>query len=81
MVPTVHAQAFAREISTAFDQISAASERYGRIATRKVVRVNAPATFAMRWLIPRLGDFRRQQPEVDVRVHRLQQRGRIQRHL
>ncbi|SOY72947.1 LysR substrate-binding domain-containing protein [Cupriavidus taiwanensis] len=68
MVPTVHAQAFAREISTAFDQISAASERYGRIATRKVVRVNAPATFAMRWLIPRLDDFRRAQPEVDVRV-------------
>jgi len=68
MVPTVHAQAFGREVSTAFDHLSAASERYGRIATRKVVRVNAPATFAMRWLIPRLDDFRKQQPEVDVRV-------------
>ncbi|WP_342050151.1 MULTISPECIES: LysR substrate-binding domain-containing protein [unclassified Cupriavidus] len=68
MVPTVHAQAFGREISEAFDHISAASERYGRIATRKVVRVNAPATFAMRWLIPRLDDFRQQQPDVDVRV-------------
>jgi DNA-binding transcriptional LysR family regulator len=68
MVPTVHAQAFASEISEAFDHISAASERYGRIATRKVVRVNAPATFAMRWLIPRLDGFRQLQPDVDVRV-------------
>lgn len=68
MVPTVHAQAFGREISEAFDHIGAASELYGRIATRKVIRVNAPATFAMRWLIPRLDGFHRLQPDVDVRV-------------
>ena len=68
MVATVHAQAFGREISEAFDHVSAASELYGKIASRKVVRVNAPATFAMRWLIPRLDGFRQQQPDVEVRV-------------
>ncbi|TMS59778.1 LysR family transcriptional regulator [Imbroritus primus] len=68
MVATVHAQAFSREISAAFDHISEASERYGKSASRKVVRVNAAATFAMRWLIPRLDDFHARQPDVDVRV-------------
>lgn len=68
MVATVHAEAFAREISAAFDHIGAASERYGKIAAQKIIRVNAPATFAMRWLIPRLADFRARHPDVEVRV-------------
>lgn len=68
MVPTVQARAFAREISQAFDHISDASRRYGKRAQHKIVRVNAPATMAMRWLIPRLSDFRRKCPGVEVRV-------------
>lgn len=68
MVATVHARAFAREISQAFDHISDASRRYGKRATEKVIRINAPATMAMRWLIPRLGDFRQRSPGVEVRV-------------
>ena len=58
MVATSHAKAFAREISAAFDHIGDAARRYGKEAASRVVRVNAPATFAMRWLIPRLADFR-----------------------
>ena len=68
MVATAHARAFAREISQAFDHIGDASRRYGKRATQKIIRVNAPATMAMRWLIPRLEDFRRQSPGVEVRV-------------
>lgn len=68
MVPSQHAQAFAREISTAFDLICDASSRYGKVAANRIVRVNAPATFAMRWLIPRLASFREAHPDVEVRV-------------
>jgi LysR family glycine cleavage system transcriptional activator len=68
MVATEHAKAFAREISAAFDHITDASTRYGKLSTSKVVRVNAPATFAMRWLIPLLGDFHKRHPKTEVRV-------------
>lgn len=68
MVATAHARAYAREISQAFDHISDASRRYGRRSRRPVIRVNAPATMAMRWLIPRLTSFRLRYPDVEVRV-------------
>jgi LysR family glycine cleavage system transcriptional activator len=68
MVATGHARAFAREISAAFDHISDASRRYGKNANTKVVRINAPATLAMRWLIPRLAEFRARHPGTEVRV-------------
>lgn len=68
MVATVHAKAFAREISAAFDHISDASQRYGKLATSKVIRVNAPATFAMRWLIPQLVKYRELNTQTEVRV-------------
>jgi DNA-binding transcriptional LysR family regulator len=68
MVATGHAKAFAREISAAFDHIADASTRYGKRLTSKVVRVNAPATFAMRWLIPRLDEFRARHPKTEVHI-------------
>lgn len=68
MVATAHARAYAREISQAFDHISDASRRYGKRSRRPVIRVNAPATMAMRWLIPRLTSFRLRNPDVEVRV-------------
>jgi LysR family transcriptional regulator, glycine cleavage system transcriptional activator len=68
MVATGHARAFAREISAAFDHISDASRRYGKNANSKVIRINAPATLAMRWLIPRLAEFRARHPATEVRI-------------
>lgn len=68
MVATSHAKAFAREISAAFDHIGDAAQRYGKKASTKVIRVNAPATLAMRWLIPQLPSFRERHPHVEVRI-------------
>ncbi|WP_186087755.1 LysR substrate-binding domain-containing protein [Burkholderia gladioli] len=68
MVASAHALALAREISSAFDHIADASERYGKGHQIKVIRVSAPATVAMRWLVPRLAEFTRRWPDVDVRV-------------
>jgi LysR family transcriptional regulator, glycine cleavage system transcriptional activator len=68
MVASGHARAFAGEISAAFDHIADAAERYGKNQHRKVIRVSAAATVAMRWLIPRLPLFTAIRPDVDVRV-------------
>jgi DNA-binding transcriptional LysR family regulator len=68
MVASPHARALAREISAAFDHIADAAERYGKKQQLKIIRVSAPATVAMRWLIPRLPLFTETHPGVDVRV-------------
>ncbi len=64
-------QAFQGEVAAALGRIATAARRHadqaGR-AGRRVLTVNALATFALRWLLPRLGDFRRSHPTIDVRL-------------
>ena len=59
------------EIGPALDRISFAVQRHR--ATRgavpaAVLRVNALATFSMRWLLPRLSRFRDERPDIEVRL-------------
>jgi LysR family glycine cleavage system transcriptional activator len=68
MVPTPAARLFASEVSSSFDRITAAADACGRPATRRILRVSAPSTFAMRWLIPRLERFHAERPEVEIAV-------------
>jgi len=68
MVATPMARVFATEVSHAFDRLIAAAEICGRPGARRILRVNAPTSFAMRWLIPRLEHFHRRQPRVEVAV-------------
>ncbi|MGA2549559.1 MAG: LysR substrate-binding domain-containing protein [Burkholderiaceae bacterium] len=42
-------------------------EKFVRRASGSV-RVNVPASFALYWLLPRLADFHRQWPDIEVRV-------------
>ncbi|AOZ00990.1 transcriptional regulator [Cupriavidus sp. USMAHM13] len=67
---TPAATAYLAEIGPAFDRIASATSRYGRGAarTRTVLRVSSVATFALRWLVPRLERFRQRHPQADVRV-------------
>jgi DNA-binding transcriptional LysR family regulator len=68
MVATPIARVFAAEVSLSFDRVTAAAEACGRPGARRILRVSAPTSFAMRWLIPRLGRFRLAQPLVEVAV-------------
>lgn len=68
MTPTPHGVAFAKELGIGFGQISAACESYGRLRARQTLHVRAPATFAMRWLIPRLPQFYELAPSAEVHV-------------
>jgi DNA-binding transcriptional LysR family regulator len=68
MVATPIARVFAAEVSLSFDRLIAAAEACGRPGARRILRVSAPTSFAMRWLIPRLARFHQAQPNVEVVV-------------
>jgi LysR family transcriptional regulator, glycine cleavage system transcriptional activator len=59
------------EFGPALDRISAAARQHterrgGPVAT--VLRVNALATFSLRWLLPRLTLFREEHPDIEVQL-------------
>ena len=59
------------ETGPALDRLSSAAERHqarGGKAPPAVLRVNALATFSLRWLLPRLAQFRERHPEIEVRL-------------
>lgn len=59
------------EIGPALDRISSAVQRHRAThseAPADVVRVNALATFSMRWLLPRLKRFRDERPDIEVHL-------------
>jgi LysR family transcriptional regulator, glycine cleavage system transcriptional activator len=68
MTATPAARVFAAEVSLSFDRVTAAAQACGRPGVRRILRVSAPTTFAMRWLIPRLERFYAERPEVEVAV-------------
>jgi DNA-binding transcriptional LysR family regulator len=68
MVATPIAAMFADEVSHALDRVGRAAEACGRSATRRILRVSAPTSFAMRWLIPRLDRFHVDHPLIEVVV-------------
>ncbi len=68
MTATQAARAFAAEVSLSFDRMTEAAEACGRPSARYLLRVSAPTTFALRWLIPRLERFHAARPEVEVAV-------------
>jgi len=52
----------------ALDSIDAAAARLAANRAAGVLTVSLLPTFAMRWLIPRLGRFQARQPEIEVRL-------------
>ena len=59
------------ETGPALDRMSAAAARHQArdgTAPMAVLRVNAPATFSLRWLLPRLNQFRERHPGIEVRL-------------
>ena len=68
MVPTPIASVFAAEVGLSLDRLAAAADACGRPGTRRILRVSAPTSFAMRWLIPRLDRFHDAHRHVEVTV-------------
>lgn len=69
VVLTPAARTYLEEIGPSFDQISRATAKYGLVSpVARTLRVNALATFTLRWLVPRLGMFRDAHAGIDVKV-------------
>ncbi|SAL00602.1 transcriptional regulator GcvA [Caballeronia ptereochthonis] len=69
VVLTPAAKTYLAEVGPLFEQLSQATARYGLSeAVFRPLTVNAPATFVLRWLVPRLEHFRTEHPDVEVRV-------------
>jgi LysR family transcriptional regulator, glycine cleavage system transcriptional activator len=66
MIATPVGRAFAAEVSLAFDRVTAAAEACGRPGARRIIRVSAPTSFAMRWLIPHLVRFHADHPDIEI---------------
>lgn len=62
--PTVEGAALASELSEAFDRVRSALSR----VQRRQVTLSCSATIMMFWLLPRLADFKRLYPEIDLRL-------------
>ncbi|GAB2882261.1 transcriptional regulator GcvA [Paraburkholderia jirisanensis] len=55
-------------VQIAFDNIAVATEQLRDSGVVHVLRVNALPTFAMKWLLPRLSQFQRMAPNVELRL-------------
>jgi LysR family glycine cleavage system transcriptional activator len=66
---TPAARVYLEEIGPLFEQLSQATTRYGIPGTvSRTLSVNAPATFTLRWLVPRLAKFHAEHRDVNVSV-------------
>jgi len=71
---TPDGETYLAEVSASFDRIAHATQQQlgaqhalGR-QPHHLLRVNAQATFALRWLVPRLSQFQAQHPDIEVRL-------------
>jgi LysR family transcriptional regulator, glycine cleavage system transcriptional activator len=68
-LPTEAGTELLAEVGPALDRLGAACQRLQTRGTvAGTIRLSALPTFAMRWLIPRLPDFQRDHPGLDLRI-------------
>lgn len=61
-------QAYLPAVRSAFDQLNEATEKLLQKDKGGHLTVTTTASFAMKWLVPRLGGFQRANTEIDVRI-------------
>ena len=61
-------QAYLPAVRAAFDQLNEATEKLLQKDRGGSLTVTTTTSFAVKWLVPRLGGFQRNHPEIDVRV-------------
>ncbi|MBL8692204.1 MAG: LysR family transcriptional regulator [Rhodospirillaceae bacterium] len=65
---TPQGRAYQPGLTAAFDGIARLTEQVTQARDDRVLTVGVGPTFAIRWLIPRLGDFHRAHPGIEVRL-------------
>lgn len=65
---TAAGRAYQSGLTPIFDALASLTAQVTASAGVRVLTIGVGPTFAMRWLIPRLADFRKEQPDIDVRI-------------
>jgi LysR family glycine cleavage system transcriptional activator len=61
-------KSYAEQIMPAFDMIASATEELTKANVQGSLRIRTYTTFAAKWLIPRLGDFKQRHRNIDVKI-------------
>jgi LysR family glycine cleavage system transcriptional activator len=65
---TASGRAYQSGLTPIFDALASLTAQVTAPASLRVLTIGVGPTFAMRWLIPRLADFRKEEPAIDVRI-------------
>ena len=65
---TEEAERYYQDARKALDLIEVATARFFEHRLEGVLKLSVAPSFATRWLLPRLGDFRKQYPQIEVEL-------------
>lgn len=65
---TSSGQTYLHGVSLAFNQLRFSTEQLLEGCSNTTLNISTLATFAAKWLVPRLGSFRHEHPEIDIRL-------------
>ncbi len=65
---TAAGRAYQGGLTPIFDALASLTAQVTAPANLRVLTIGVGPTFAMRWLIPHLADFRKQEPNIEVRI-------------
>jgi LysR family glycine cleavage system transcriptional activator len=67
LVPTPAGRSYQAGLTQLFDALAALTAQVSAMSKAHVLTVGVGPTFAIRWLIPRLADFQKRAPDIEVR--------------
>lgn len=65
---TEEGQSYFLDIKDIFTSIADATDKVLERSEKGALTISLPPSFAIQWLVPRLADFNRQEPDIDVRI-------------
>jgi LysR family glycine cleavage system transcriptional activator len=68
LVTTAAGRAYQSGLTPIFDALASLTAQVTAPSSVRVLTIGVGPTFAMKWLIPRLADFRKEEPDIDVRI-------------
>ncbi len=68
LVLTGPGRAYQSGLTPIFDALASLTAQVTAPSNMRVLTIGVGPTFAMRWLIPRLSDFRNEEPDIEVRI-------------
>ena len=68
LATTAAGRAYQSGLTPIFDALASLTAQVTAPSSVRVLTIGVGPTFAMKWLIPRLADFRKQEPDIDVRI-------------